>query len=85
MREQLALASRRVSAAHRRTLNVVDSEAFALEQKIAATPAHTPGGRHAKAVHALRDANLDQPSGGFRGFHAIALSALFDIVQAGAL
>lgn len=85
LREQLEASKRRSSTAYKRTLKLVAQECVELEDRVAATPAHTPGGRHAKAVHALRDADLDQPSGGFRGFNAVALSALFDAMQAGAV
>ncbi len=85
LRDQLDQAKRRGSTAYDRTLKLVCRECVDLEGRVASTPAHTPGGRHAKAVHALRDADLDQPSGGFRGVNAVALSALYDIVAAGVL
>ena len=85
LRDQLEIAQRRGKTAFSRTLGVNCRECVALEDKIAATPAFTSEGRRAKALHALRDADLNAPCGGFTGFNASAFSALWDIVQAGAL
>lgn len=85
LREQAEAAKRRGRTAYAKAMKLICRESVELEGRVAATPAHTSGGRHAKAVHALRDADLDQPSGGFGGFNAVVFSALFDIVQAGGL
>ena len=85
MRDQLEIARRRGNTAFNRVLGVNCHECAALETVIAATPALTSEGRRAKALHALREADPDAPCGGFSGFNAAVFSALWDIVQAGAL
>ena len=83
--DQMELARRRGTTAFNRVLRQRCYEGKALQDRIAATPAYTPEGRRAKAFHAIREADPDAPSGGFTGMNAIALSALFDIIQVGAL
>jgi hypothetical protein len=85
LRDQVETAQRRGKTAFNRVLGVNCRECVALEAKIAATPALTSEGRRAKALHALREADPDAPCGGFSGFNAGVFSALWDIVQAGAL
>ena len=85
LRDQVALARRGSAAGYKRTLKLVGRECMELEGVIAATPAHTAGGRHAKAVHALRGSDPDLPCGGFRSFNAVAISVLHDILEAGQL
>ncbi len=85
LRAQVMAAKARGQAVHEKVCRLVVNEIMALEIKVAATPAHTAGGRHAKAFHAIREADRDKPCGGFTGFAALARSALFDIMQAGAL
>ena len=85
LRDQLEIARRRGNTAFNRALGTNCRECVALEAAIAATPAQTSEGRRAKALHALREADPDAPCGGFTGFNATVFSALWDIVQAGAL
>ena len=87
IRDQLDVARRRGSTAYQRAVRLTCQEFLALDTKAAATTAFTSMGRRAKAMHALRmaEADPDQPSGGFTGLHAVAFSALHDILQAGAL
>ena len=85
LRDQLEIARRRGTTAFNRTLGANCHECVALETVVAATPALTSEGRRAKALHALREADPDAPSGGFTGFNATVFSALWDIVQAGGL
>ena len=85
LRDQLEIAQRRGRTAFNRTLGANCKECVALEDRVAATPALTSEGRRAKALHALREADPDAPCGGFTGFNAAVFSALWDIVQAGAL
>ncbi len=85
IREQVDAARRRGSTAFRRVMLATCCEYNAIEREVAATPVLTPEGRRAKALHALRDADPDAPSGGFVGVGAVTASALWDIVQAGAV
>ena len=81
--DEFDLARRRGNTALDRVVRKRCHEGKALQDRIAATPAYTPEGRRAKAAHALMNADPDAPSGGFTGMNAIALSALYDIIQAG--
>ena len=85
LHDQMEIARRRGKTAFNRTLGANCRECVALEAVIAATPAQTSEGRRAKALHALREADPDAPCGGFSGLNAGVFSALWDIVQAGAL
>ena len=79
------LARRRGNTALSKILRECCNEGKTLLDSIAATPALTSEGRRAKALHALRDADPDLPCGGYTGLSALGLSALHDILQAGAL
>lgn len=85
LRDRLEIARRWGKTAYNRVLGESCHECVELDARIAATPAFTSEGRRAKAMHALREADPDLPSGGFVGFNAVVFSALYDIVQAGAL
>ena len=87
LQAQVKAAKTRGPIAHQKVCRRVIMEILALELKVAATPAHTPGGRHAKALLAIREADPDKPCGGFAGSASAALarSALYDIMQAGVL
>jgi hypothetical protein len=85
LQDQIEIARRRGKTAYGRVLRANCHECVEVEAKVAATAAFTSEGRRAKALHALREADPDAPSGGFSGFNAVVFSALFDIVQAGAL
>ncbi len=85
LQAQLRAAKARGRLAHEKVCRLVCREVLRLEAIVVATPAHTTAGREAKALHALRNVDPQRPSAGFVGGGAVALSALFDILQAGAL
>ncbi len=59
-------------------------EAVALDDKIAATRAHTPEAIRAKVEYALRDAEPEKRNLGKGSIFAVAYSALWDVMAADA-
>ena len=83
IRRQLSDARRRGATAEKKVMNSVAQEYLRVDNAVIGTPALTAAGRYAKAVHALRDIDPDDPQ--FPCWNGAAISVLWDILEAGEL